>query len=95
MPESTSAATIAMPSGLIRTPPVPTVCAATPASSAAVSADPENAATRMLHGAPTPKDRSMAVSCVDVSFSDMVANAVPHPAAKSEAKVDDDDGPGR
>ena len=87
MPAATSAATVAMPSGLIRTPPVPVACAATAASPDTAGAEPENAFSRSGQAAPIPKARSALVSCCAVSVLDMLANAVPQPAAKSEASV--------
>ncbi len=86
-PESTSAATIAMPSGLISTPLWPIACAAISAAPEAVEADPENAGTCRCHVEPMPKPRSAAVSWLAVRVLDRVANAVPQPVAKSEANV--------
>ena len=86
-PASTSAATIAMPSGLISTPLWPIACAAISASPEAVEADPENAGSCRCHDEPMPKARSAAVSWLAVRVRDRVANAVPQPLAKSEANV--------
>ena len=86
-PESTSAATIAMPSGLISTPLWPIAWAAISAAPEAVEADPENAGTCRCHVEPMPKPRSAAVSWLAVRVLDRVANAVPQPVAKSEANV--------
>src|SRR5437868_7082858 len=86
-PAATSAATVAMPSGLISTPPDPVACAATSASPDTAGADPEKAGSGSCHLAPIPKARSAAVSCCGVRVRDMFANAVPQPSAKSEASV--------
>ena len=87
MPAATSAATVAMPSGLISTPPVPVACAATSASPDTVGAEPEKACSRSCQEAPMPKARSALASCCGVRVRDMFANAVPQPSAKSEANV--------
>src|SRR5215469_5309817 len=92
-PESTSAATRAIPSGLIKTPPPPIACEARPASLDTAETDPENAETGRLQGVWMPNVFSVAQRLVRGSRSDTVANAVPQPEAKSEASVADDDCP--
>src|SRR5215469_710713 len=76
-PESTSAATRAIASGLIRTPPPPMACEARLASPEVAGTDPENTGTGMPQDAPTPNAFSAAARLADVSRSDTVANAVP------------------
>src|ERR1700722_9123477 len=80
-PESPSAATIAMPSGLISTPLWPIACAAISAAPEAVEADPEKAGTPRCQVEPMPKPRSVPVSWIEVRVLDRVANAVPQPEA--------------
>src|SRR5580692_9085231 len=84
LPESTSAATMAIDSGLTRTLPWPIVSAARAASPAAEGADPEKRGTGAGDQfAPIPKAVTTWSNWLGESRSDTPANAVPQPSAKS------------
>src|SRR5579875_2066010 len=86
IPDWTSAAIMAMPSGLTWTP-WPTVSAASCPSPDAAGTEPENADSGSCQSLPMPKPLAAWLRPLLVSRLESPANAVPQPWAKSAPRV--------